>query len=361
MPTTKLGLPTITDNMTNDVPRDLNALAEAIDNKAGVPDGLARLGPNGKLVAGQENAVTPPDASTTQKGITMLSNSITGTSETIAATQKAIFDAIANVKDWGQNAVNAGGQNDDPNTTTHSYMLTDHANGPGGGLFWHIQSYFYSSKTGNRGQIALSYSGTIPQLRIRHKFGSTWTPWEKLIGDSMRNVANGFLGLDGNGKVPIGFMPGVMTKISEVSITNGSASVVISNLSAYKKIKLLVRDVKVPNTGQISLMIKVNDTAVIRGTQIIGSTISSVFSSSIGIGVLISTHVSFAEVLIGDGASNNSLVTRGYQTNPTGSDSTNPTTFTGSTNTAGAPVNKVEIYSSSATFTSGTVEVWGEI
>ena len=59
MLTNKLGLPTITNNMNADIPRDLNALAQAVDDKAGAPNGLARLGPNGKLLSGQENVVTP--------------------------------------------------------------------------------------------------------------------------------------------------------------------------------------------------------------------------------------------------------------------------------------------------------------
>ncbi len=49
MPTTKLGLPTITGNMTANIPRDVNALAEAIDAKAGSPGGLATLDENGNV------------------------------------------------------------------------------------------------------------------------------------------------------------------------------------------------------------------------------------------------------------------------------------------------------------------------
>jgi|GEM_PF-3664354 len=50
MPTTKLGLPTITGNQSADIPRDLNALANAIDEKAGTADGLARLNSEGKVI-----------------------------------------------------------------------------------------------------------------------------------------------------------------------------------------------------------------------------------------------------------------------------------------------------------------------
>ncbi|MED3571972.1 hypothetical protein [Cytobacillus praedii] len=52
MATTKLALPTITGTNTANVPRDLNALAQAIDEKAGTPDGFALLGPDGKVLNG---------------------------------------------------------------------------------------------------------------------------------------------------------------------------------------------------------------------------------------------------------------------------------------------------------------------
>lgn len=58
MATDKLGLPKITGNMTADVVRDLNALADAVDNIAGKSDGLATLGPDGKVPAEQVNVDT---------------------------------------------------------------------------------------------------------------------------------------------------------------------------------------------------------------------------------------------------------------------------------------------------------------
>lgn len=50
MATTKLGLPTITGNMTADVVRDMNALANAVDGKAGAANGLALLNAQGKVI-----------------------------------------------------------------------------------------------------------------------------------------------------------------------------------------------------------------------------------------------------------------------------------------------------------------------
>lgn len=93
MPTTKLNLPLIDGSNTADVVRDMNALANAVDNKAGASDGLATLDASGKVPASQLNVSAPPDATTTQKGVVQLSNSTTSTSETLAATPKAVKDA----------------------------------------------------------------------------------------------------------------------------------------------------------------------------------------------------------------------------------------------------------------------------
>lgn len=60
MATSKLGLPTLTGNMTHDVPRDINALANAIDDKAGASSGFAMLDGNGKVVNADGSATETP-------------------------------------------------------------------------------------------------------------------------------------------------------------------------------------------------------------------------------------------------------------------------------------------------------------
>ncbi|WP_340029011.1 phage tail protein [Paenibacillus sp. FSL H7-0940] len=79
--TPNLGLPLIDGAMTADVPRDMNALANAVDTA--VEEALAD--------------VSIPDASLTVKGKVQLSNSTSGTSETVAATEKAVNDAKVSV------------------------------------------------------------------------------------------------------------------------------------------------------------------------------------------------------------------------------------------------------------------------
>lgn len=88
MATEKLGLPTITGNMTADVVRDLNALANGVDAKAGTAGGLATLGADGKLIPEQTPAIA--DASTAQKGIVQLTDSVSNTSKTTAATPNSV-------------------------------------------------------------------------------------------------------------------------------------------------------------------------------------------------------------------------------------------------------------------------------
>ncbi len=104
MATEKLGLPTITGNMTADVVRDINALATAVDGKSGVANGLATLGADGKVPADQLNVQAPADASTTVKGIVMLEDSTSSTSIAKAATPKSVKsvnDALTSHKSDG--------------------------------------------------------------------------------------------------------------------------------------------------------------------------------------------------------------------------------------------------------------------
>jgi hypothetical protein len=60
MPTEKLNLPTITGNLSIDVQKDLNALALAVDDKAGAANGLATLGADGKVPGSQLNVDLSP-------------------------------------------------------------------------------------------------------------------------------------------------------------------------------------------------------------------------------------------------------------------------------------------------------------
>ena len=90
--TPKLNLPKPLGN-ENFNRANYNNLIDAIDGKAGTPDGLATLDASGKVPASQLNVSAPPDATTSTKGVVQLSNSTTSTSEALAATPKAVKDA----------------------------------------------------------------------------------------------------------------------------------------------------------------------------------------------------------------------------------------------------------------------------
>ena len=95
MATTKLGLPTVTSNMSADVPRDLNALAEAVDAKVGVSSGLATLGTDGILLQTQRPPIpVVNDGTTSQKGIVQLNDATNSTLTTQAATANAVKKAF---------------------------------------------------------------------------------------------------------------------------------------------------------------------------------------------------------------------------------------------------------------------------
>lgn len=105
--------------------------------------------------------------------------------ETTAGAQAKANSAEANAKNHANaelakkvNAISTGSASD-PDTTQESYILTNHENSPLAG-YWHILTFFYLSRTGNRAQIALTYSGNSPRFMIRRCYSSTWTPWVEL-------------------------------------------------------------------------------------------------------------------------------------------------------------------------------------
>lgn len=97
MATTKLGLPTITGNMTADVVRDLNGLAEAVDAKAGAASGLATLGADGKVPASQLNVSSSADKITVaDAGNYYTSTNVEGALQEVGQTMNAVRGSLVN-------------------------------------------------------------------------------------------------------------------------------------------------------------------------------------------------------------------------------------------------------------------------
>lgn len=108
MATTKLNLPTISGNMSADVVRDMNALAEAVDAKAGVASGLATLGADGKVPASQLNVSSSADKIT----VADANNHFTGTNV------EAVLDELFTFASNGKTSIaNAAGSPSLPSDT----------------------------------------------------------------------------------------------------------------------------------------------------------------------------------------------------------------------------------------------------
>jgi len=141
------------------------------------------------------------------------SSTVSNTQAASTAFVHAVAGNYANdVADATVNAVYAGSTSLDPNTTELSYIVTNHANGPGDNRYWHIYTMFYQSKTGNRAQIAISYNPSTSSTKIatRSIYGTTWTPWEEkaaLDSPSFKGV-------------PLVPTPNVNTKTNQIANTN---------------------------------------------------------------------------------------------------------------------------------------------
>lgn len=188
--------------------RTYRALKQLFDNAIhketlGQPGGPALLDEDGKLAPGQENVVEIPDATTEVKGITMLSNSITGVLQDKAATELAVKNAKEAAINWAKgfglgttskvltnvdlNEVTtengffyiAGASTNKP-LTTNGYLLNN-AYAPG-----------YTFQT------FVSVSG-VEYIRVQNN--SVWSAWRRVLDTSMVNVPNGIAGLDGNSKI----------------------------------------------------------------------------------------------------------------------------------------------------------------
>lgn len=152
-------------------------------------------------------------ATLTKVGHVMLSNLINGSSDTKAATELAVKNAIAHVKAWGRSKITEGSLQTDPNITDLSLILVQgHPNAPTGGI-WYISTFFYYADPSNaKSQIAVSYNKDYGRgMYWRDCFGGVWQPWVKILDSTMINVPNGVVGLDASGKLPTGIGSNIAT------------------------------------------------------------------------------------------------------------------------------------------------------
>ncbi|WP_339273700.1 pyocin knob domain-containing protein [Paenibacillus sp. FSL W8-0426] len=205
--TPNLGLPLIDGAMTADVPRDMNALANAVDTavEAAIDEAVS--------------GVTVPDASLTQKGIVQLSNKTDGTSQSLAPTEKAVSDArqaaisaaatdattkanaaeanaksYVDAKTWQKNkltnddglVLNISNQNLNNVVKTGFYAGENITNAPGTavGSWWYVEVFAMSGS--HIKQIAMNLFDNTYQQRTNN--GSGWSAWSP---DLFTSVSNG--------------------------------------------------------------------------------------------------------------------------------------------------------------------------
>lgn len=127
----------------------------------------------------------------------------------------------------------AGSTTQDPNLATDVVILTNHANSPGQGKYWHITTTFYSSisATGNRSQIAIQYNNAAEptQCYVRHCYQQTWSAWMRCDNNGTSAAAtklatartiNG-VAFDGSANITISANPNSHTH-SASDITSGT-------------------------------------------------------------------------------------------------------------------------------------------
>lgn len=198
MATPNYNLPTITGNMTPNVVRDMNALAEATDAaiKEAV-DGVDLSQVTQEITAVKTDLATHKgeEASLTGKGHVQLSDSVTNSSTSTAATSNAVKkvnDIVIKKMDYIALDKSSGASYPDPNVELDAVFITNHANvqNPGkSNEFWYVEQIFYNAAgtVNSRSQIARSYNGLVPDMKTRHFYNGTWSPWSP----SFQSVSSG--------------------------------------------------------------------------------------------------------------------------------------------------------------------------
>lgn len=196
----------------------------------GKENGIAPLDKDKKIPAEYISSIDIPDASTTEKGIVQLNDSVTSTSKTQAATANA-------VKTVNDKVVTL-----DESVTTH---LAERASLTKVG---HTQ---LSSSTNSTDETSAATPKAIKEANDNAN---------SRILKSMINKPGGVIGIDEFGKALPEFLPDVMQKIAEVNLaTTPAAEFSYANLSKYKELELRLYDVGQSGAGSSNMVLKIND------------------------------------------------------------------------------------------------------
>jgi hypothetical protein len=135
-----------------------------------------------------------------------------------------------------------GGTTTDPDTTTDALLLTSHANCPTA-TFYFIQTFFYSTKTGNRAQVAVKYNGG-DDMYFRQCVSGVWTAWNKVSKTTDYVRQPGYGTTSGTNTYTVTLSPAPTSLVDglciaiKIGITNtGAATLNVNSLGAKSIVK----------------------------------------------------------------------------------------------------------------------------
>lgn len=122
-------------------------------------------------------------------------------------------------------------------------------------------------------------------IYTRTSANALWTPWKKVLDDSMRNVAGGFAGLDAGGNLPINLGVETYKLLYSIDFTNNPrVSIDVSNLGGYKKLRVIGKKIKSIDINPRNIHLNINNipyngTNAYSGTTVVNGN----FIASVGI------------------------------------------------------------------------------
>ncbi|MCK1998936.1 pyocin knob domain-containing protein [Psychrobacillus psychrodurans] len=321
-------------------------------------------------------------ASPTEGGHVQLSNLYNGTSDKKAVTEKALNDfrlflakmgfaesgqAVANDTDIdtltkqglykiGTTAGNINVAKGLPSGTYHLLVMADATT---------VVQLFVGINVENANKIL-----------HRTRNAGAWSSMVTGLDSSMRNVANGFVGLDGNGNLPASLGVENYKLLYSVDFaSNPIHSVEVGNLSGYKKLRLIGKKLKSIDPNGRNIYIYINGIPYNAPSSYTGSTmVNGQFTSAAGVipgvsvGGPVASQTSTAEFIVDlESIINVAPKFQGYSQALNYAGNTQGAYFTfGSFVNGGlttSTINSVTLllYLSSGVerFTSGTYEIWG--
>ena len=223
-------------------------------------------------------------ATVNEVGHVQLSNLYNGTSSSRAVTEKALNDLRLFFSGLGIGSNAFGYPNDtDLDTTTANGLYRIGFNTPQKG----IPAGTYNMLVINNSNAIITQmligvnAGNQNTLFTRTKSSGVWAPTTRYLNDSMVNAPNGVLGLDASGNVPASLGVDAYKLVYSIDFaTNPLASLDITNLGGYKKLKVLAKGLNSPDPQIRNLAlylngVMINSQNIYPGTQLVNTQIGS--------------------------------------------------------------------------------------